>query len=597
MTPGRDRQHAHYHEDLSATEIETDNYDSSAFQDVAIGEKKMMNDSKGADKAEILADGKIVLTDEMEANGREPTAEEDSTLRRVADHIPISAWLVVAVEFCERFTYYGLSGPFQNYIQYPYTGVRGAAHPGAIGGGQTEATALNYFFQFFCYCTPIFGAIIADQFLGKYKAILVFCIVYMLGVLILVCTSIPTAIHAGAALPGLIVAMIIIGFGTGGIKSNVSPLVAEQYQGTKPTIKTLKSGEKVIVDPAVTIQSIFNWFYWAINIGSLSAIITTNVEKYYAFWLAYLIPLIMFNGAIFCMWLGRNTLIKTPPRGSIILESFRVFGIALKDGRNLDSARPSVILTRNPDANMNSITWDDVFIDELRLTLKACRVFCFYPMYWVIYNQITTNLTSQAGTMILYGIPNDVINNIDPIVLIICIPIFDKIIYPGFRRMGFELKPVTRITLGFLFAAIAMAWTAGVQHLIYITGPNFDCTLCDADESPNNVSFGWQIPSYVFIAISEIFASITGLEFAFTNAPATMKSVVMSLFLFTNCIGALLGFAFLPLTKDPLLTWLYTSLCCCAVVLSGVIFWLFRDYDKIMRADKLALQAKYDLRE
>ncbi|KAF8938766.1 POT family-domain-containing protein [Dissophora ornata] len=541
-------------------------------------------------------DEKIAMKEDLDVDGREPTPEEESTLRRVADTIPASAWLVVVVEFCERFTYYGLSGPFQNYIQYPYTSQRGADHPGAIGRGQQTATALNYFFQFFCYVTPILGGIVADQYLGKYKTICLFCGIYMVGVLVLVLTSIPPAILAGAALPGLVIAMIIIGLGTGGIKANVSPMVAEQYQGTKATVKTLKSGEKVIVDPSVTVQSIFNWFYWAINVGSLSAIITTNAEKYYAFWLAYLIPLIMFNGAVFALWTGRNKVVKSTPRGSVLLEGFRVFGIALKNGRNLDAARPSVILTRDPNAIMNSITWDDVFIDELRLTLKACSVFCFFPLYWVIYNQITTNLTSQAGTMLLYGLPNDVVNNIDPLVLIIFIPIFDKIVYPGFRRMGLELKPITRICLGFFTCSLAMAWTAIVQHKIYITGPNYDCTLCDPDQTPNNVSIAWQVLSYFFIAISEIFASITGLEFAFTNAPATMKSVVMSIFLFTNCVGALLGFAFLPLTKDPLLLWMYTGLGVAAFLISGVIYWLFRDYDKSMIADKLALQAKYDMR-
>lgn len=51
--------------------------------------------------------------------------------------------------------------------------------------------------------------------------------------------------------------MIVIGLGTGGIKSNVSPLIAEQYRETKMRIKVLKSGERVIVDPTVTIQSMY----------------------------------------------------------------------------------------------------------------------------------------------------------------------------------------------------------------------------------------------------------------------------------------------------------------------------------------------------
>lgn len=57
----------------------------------------------------------------------EPTEEELATLRKVSDHLPWSAFIVALVELCERFTYYGLSGPFQNYIQYhPHdTPVRG----------------------------------------------------------------------------------------------------------------------------------------------------------------------------------------------------------------------------------------------------------------------------------------------------------------------------------------------------------------------------------------------------------------------------------------------------------------------------------------
>lgn len=118
----------------------------------------------------------------------------------------------------------------------------------------------------------------------------------MLGVVLITLTSMPASIAAGGALPGFIISLVIIGIGTGGIKSNVSPLMAEQYRRKHPGVKTLPSGKRVIVDPKLTVQSIFNWFYWAINIGSLSAIATTNCEKYVGFWLAYLIPLIMFFG-------------------------------------------------------------------------------------------------------------------------------------------------------------------------------------------------------------------------------------------------------------------------------------------------------------
>jgi POT family proton-dependent oligopeptide transporter len=56
-------------------------------------------------------------------------------------------------------------------------------------------------------------------------------------------------------------------------------------------LKTLKTGEKVVVDPELTVQKLFMWFYWVVNVGALSPLITVNVEAHHSFWLAYLIPL------------------------------------------------------------------------------------------------------------------------------------------------------------------------------------------------------------------------------------------------------------------------------------------------------------------
>lgn len=61
----------------------------------------------------------------------EPTEEEKATLRYVSDKLPWAAFLVAAIELCERFTYFGLSGPFQNYIQNDYNDPSGL--PGALG--------------------------------------------------------------------------------------------------------------------------------------------------------------------------------------------------------------------------------------------------------------------------------------------------------------------------------------------------------------------------------------------------------------------------------------------------------------------------------
>lgn len=83
-------------------------------------------------------------------DGDEPSEHERNTLRRIGENIPMSSYLIAVVELCERFTYYGAQGLFQNYAK---NATDGSGSNGAVGlglGGQA-ATGLGLFFQFFCY--------------------------------------------------------------------------------------------------------------------------------------------------------------------------------------------------------------------------------------------------------------------------------------------------------------------------------------------------------------------------------------------------------------------------------------------------------------
>ena len=505
----------------------------------------------------------------------EPTAYENISFRRVPDKLPWSAFLVAVVELCERFTFYGLSGPFQNYISNSHHDPSG--NPGAIGLGQSGATGLTNFFQFWCYCSPIVGAIVADQYLGRFKTIMYFAIIYTIGIAVLFLTSLPASIEAGAALPGLIVALICIGLGTGGIKANVSPLIAEQYQETRPRVKILKNGEKVIVDPNLTIERIYMVFYLSINIGSLSSIATTELELNIGFWSAYLLPLVIFILGFFILVAGRKRYVVRPPKGSVIPQSIRIIWIGLTSYRGLEAAKPS---PQGRLPNGRTVPWDDTFVEELKTSLAACKTFPFFIIYWTVYSQMLNNFISQAGTMELHGIPNDIMGNIDPVTIIIFIPVLDRLIYPYLRKLGISFRPITRIFWGFILGAAAMAYAAIVQQIIYSAPPCYDHPLhCPEGKLPdgryehNRVHVAIQAPTYFFIAISEIFANVTGLEYAYTKAPPSMKSFIMALFMLTSAFGAALAAVIAPFAKDPNLVWLYTGLSI-ATLCTGLLFWI-----------------------
>ena len=125
--------------------------------------------------ATTRADSSIVEEEEDDGvDGVEPTAEELTTLRRVGGKITWQAMSITAVEFCERFSYYGTTAIFVNFIQQPrpYGSRTGAVNmtqecfdvmgsweacdqAGGLGQGQQASTGLVRFNQFWAYLMPL----------------------------------------------------------------------------------------------------------------------------------------------------------------------------------------------------------------------------------------------------------------------------------------------------------------------------------------------------------------------------------------------------------------------------------------------------------
>lgn len=105
---------------------------------------------------------------------------------------------------------------------------------------------------------PLFGAYVADAHWGRYKTICVSVAIALVGHVLLIVSAVPGVItNPNASLGVFVIALIIMGLGTGGFKSNISPLVAEQYKRSKPFIAITKSGERVIVDPTLTTSRLY----------------------------------------------------------------------------------------------------------------------------------------------------------------------------------------------------------------------------------------------------------------------------------------------------------------------------------------------------
>ncbi|KAI1296965.1 POT family protein [Xylaria venustula] len=553
-------------------------------------------------------------------NGEEyPSKKDLETLRRVKGRISPIIYTIAFIELCERFAYYGTTAVFVNFIQQPLpegstTGEAGTfGQPGALGQGQQASTGLVTFNSFWAYLMPLLGGYLSDTYWGKYKTIHVAIVVATFGHLILIISALPPVIKNPDASLGIFsLGLIFFGIGVGFFKANISPMIAEQYEAAQPraVVETLKNGERVIKDPVLTISVIYMRYYFFINVGSLVGQISmVYAEKYVGFYLSFTLPTALFLFCPLVLITFKHKYVRRPPTGSVIGKFFRLLGLGMKGRWSANPVRlwknirepgfferikPSNI----PESERPSwMTFDDLWVDEVRRGIKACQVFFLYPIYWLPYNQLNSNLTSQAATMVLGGVPNDVINNLDPIALLIFIPIFDKVFYPFLRRVGYNLTPIKKITAGFALGTVAMVVGALIQHYIYwgspcrnVSGYGYvsDCkeTLFGTDGSVDERLYKppltvWiQTPAYILIAFSEIFASITGLEYAFTKAPRNMRGFITGVFWFAQAFSAAIAQAFVPLSTDPLLVWLYTTVAIIAA-LGGLLFhFVFRNLDK-----------------
>lgn len=181
--------------------------------------------------------------------------------------------------------------------------------------------------------------------------------------------------------------------------------------------------------------------------------------------------------------------------------------------------------------------------------------------------------------------PNDIVSKLNPIFIIILIPIMDFIVYPAIRKAGWNFTPIKKITAGFFLSSLAMVSACVIQAYIYKQSQcgsdiNHLNTVYKDGRCNVNISVWVQAFPYGLVGFSEILASITKLEYAYTKAPQNMKSTIQAIALSTSAFSAALGQAFVSLSEDPLLVWNYGSVAVVAAC-GGVGFYLtFRKADK-----------------
>lgn len=398
-------------------------------------------------------------------------------------HFPKGMFYLFGNEAAERFSFYGMKAILAIFLvsQFNYS--------------DPKSDATVHLFIALTYFMSIVGGLLADWYIGKYGTILWLSLVYCMGHL---CLALFT-IHVNGFLFGL----LLITIGAGGIKPCVSANVGDQFD---------KSNQSLI-------SKMFNWFYFSINVGAFfSTLLTPILYAKVGPRLAFGVPGILMGVATLLFWLGRKKYVRLKPKG-FPRENFVFINVymlkCLFTKQKGESVRKMAEGKFSPES-----------VEGIMAVWRVLAVFAFIPIYWALYDQNGAEWVLQATHMNLdfagvHWLPSQ-IQAINPILILAFIPLFNYGLYPLIEKIGIKLTPLRKIGAGFFVLAATFLVIALIQRRI------------DEGFHPN---IEWQVLAYTLLTASEILVSITGLEYAYTQAPKSMKSTIMAFFLMTVFVG------------------------------------------------------------
>ncbi len=415
-----------------------------------------------------------------------PTAlgyNHDSSAAAPAKHFPPQIKYIVGNEACERFSYYGMKCILVLFM-VKYLKMQ-----------ENIAGATYHEFSTACYLLPLLGAWLSDRYLGKYKTIMLLSMVYCLGHLALSLWDNSFGLYAGLAL---------IALGSGGIKPCVSAHVGDQFN------------EKT----AHLLPKIFEVFYFSINFGAFFSTLAMpwTLDKYGP-GLAFGIPGILMAIATFVFWLGRHQYVHVPPTGKTGATGFMTvmyYSLThLKDRKSGETI-----------FDVAKAKYKHADVEAAKSAASIFKVFGAVSIFWALFDQTGSSWVLQADKMdkMVFGYELNAaqIGAVNPIMVMLLIPFFSFVVYPLVEKIGIKVTPLRKMSAGMALAALSFVMVAMFQTII---------------DGGGTLSIGWQILPYFVITCSEVLVSITGLEFAYTQAPRSMKSTIMSFWLLTVAVG------------------------------------------------------------
>ncbi len=308
---------------------------------------------------------------------------------------------ILTNEAAERFAFYGMTSILVVFMANYLMGSDGTL---AV---MTEVKARKWFHVFngAVYLTPLIGALLSDIWLGKYRTIVAFSVVYCVGLGLLALDQTRLGLASG---------LVLIALGSGVIKSCVSANVGDQFGKQNKHL----------------ISKMYSWFYFSINVGAcISMLACPWLLDRYGPRVGFGVPAVLMVFATLVFILGKWKYIHIPPAGKKMVEE---------------------VFDR----------------DVLKILGRLCVIYVFVAMFFALFYQSQSAWVLQAENMNLkwLGItwlPAQV-QFVNSFFLLPMIPFFTYVLYPVISKV-FPLTPLRKIGLGMFVTAACFVVPAWIE--------------------------------------------------------------------------------------------------------------------------------------
>ncbi|HET6627361.1 MAG TPA: peptide MFS transporter [Nocardioidaceae bacterium] len=411
------------------------------------------------------------------------------------------------VEMWERFSFYGMQGILLIYLYY-------SAADGGLGIDEGVASGIVGAYGGAVYLSTILGAWLADRLLGAERTLFYSAVVVM-------CGHVALALLHGLA--GVGVGLVLIAFGSGGVKANATSLVGSLYD---------EHDERR--------DAGFSLFYMGINLGALvGPLLTGLLQKNWGFHFGFGLAAVGMAAGLVQYAAGRS---KLPPEthhvphplapgrrlrfvAAGVAALLAVLVLVLVGAITVDRLSDIVVWV----SGIAAVIYFVVIISSKEITtVERRRVYAFIPMFiasavfWSLYQQQFTVVTIYSDkrldrTFFGWEMPVPWVQSINPIFIIILAGVFAAV----WTKLG-DRQPSTPIK--FALGTVSI----GVSFLLFIPM---------SGGGPNSAPLLGLAGVLLFFTISELLLSPVGLSLSTKLAPAKFRTQMVALFFLSVALG------------------------------------------------------------